>query len=495
MGKKIEAKRIRKLCLVLVLSTLTSASESRRLDLLRTTRHHQRLETKARRILIRTAVLETRGGSNGEAVNKIDKDGDGENESAKKLETGSPQTSTTTEEAEEDAASEAVKDVAKDDNMSVARDISIVDFEEEEESYSDEEDSSSMTPVQLDDGRLAKFREEASKLRQKGKEAHDEGQFETAAQRFSEASEKLHEWIKTSPDASEEFATCLLHQALCHLKSDQNEAAKQVCTQMLEECDDVAPALRARAFHRRAKAELELGDDVTALQDARSAAFLGDRKAVALYGKLMRESSPGMSSNPADMFLGSSSSTSGMSTNPLMESLLSKSTDSPLGGDSPFPTSLLSSALGATGKDGGAGGIAKSLVSSLSQKLDDEETQAQICEFLSKTSGPQLQQMAGMAGVQLQEAHANRIANFCKGVTPKLIKKTVRNSKRVIYAAKLLQRTGKLMSKYRNVIILLVLIGWAKSAILRPIPVDKRAIKRAAKEAAKAAALKATEAM
>ena len=48
--------------------------------------------------------------------------------------------------------------------------------------------------------------------------------------------------------------------------------------------------VRSRAHYRRAKAHPQLGKEEEALEDARTAALLGDRKAVALYGKLMRGS-------------------------------------------------------------------------------------------------------------------------------------------------------------------------------------------------------------
>lgn len=53
----------------------------------------------------------------------------------------------------------------------------------------------------------------------------------------------------------------------------------------------IPPQIRARAHHRRAKARLALNDLDGALEDARSAAFMGDRNAVQLYGRLMREGS------------------------------------------------------------------------------------------------------------------------------------------------------------------------------------------------------------
>jgi hypothetical protein len=47
----------------------------------------------------------------------------------------------------------------------------------------------------------------------------------------------------------------------------------------------LAPALRARALFSRSKAYVDLNRQKGALRDARAAAFFGDRKTVALYGK------------------------------------------------------------------------------------------------------------------------------------------------------------------------------------------------------------------
>jgi len=52
----------------------------------------------------------------------------------------------------------------------------------------------------------------------------------------------------------------------------------------------ISTAARARAHHRRAKAMLALNQYENALDDARTAAFLGDRNAVSFYGRLMRGS-------------------------------------------------------------------------------------------------------------------------------------------------------------------------------------------------------------
>lgn len=340
--------------------------------------------------------------------------------------------------------------------------------------------------------------DQASSLRVTGKELHDQGNFAEAAVSFGAAADILTPLLQQEEeDLTEEFATCRLHEALCRLKAEEFEEASTACSEVLGlHGDSVAPALRARAFHRRAKAQLELGDSAGALQDARSASFLGDRKAVALYGKLMRESSPGSSASL--MSTGSDnmpSSSDGMAaSSALLESLLSKSSGSSpslLGASSgddsgglPFsPLSLLS--MGQSGA--GQGGLAKSVLTSLSKRIDDEKTQETLCQYLQGASAPQLQQMAGMAGMQLQRGQAEKIAGFCNSVTPKMIRRTVKLSKRAVYSVQLVRKILKLISKYRNILVLLVLIAWIKSAINRPIPVNKKAIRRAAKEAAKAA--------
>ena len=305
---------------------------------------------------------------------------------------------------------------------------------------------------------------------------------------------------------ADDFATCRLHEALCLLKADDFEEALRACTDVLDgpsisnsESFQVAPALRARAFHRRAKAQMELGNEVAALEDAREAAFLGDQKAVAFYGKLMRENSG--NPWPSELGTGAGGGAGGFgdlaSSSALFESLLNKSngpssdvTKSPMK-DMGGMSSLLgmmgagSPSLGGIDKGGeGVGSLAKSVLGSLTKRLEDESTQDQICKFLQGTSGPQLQQMAGLAGLQVEEGQANRLAGFCQGVTPKLIKRTLGITKTCYYVFSLVRKVFKFVSKYRTIIILLLIVGWTKSAILRPLPINKKAARLAAKAAA-----------
>ena len=184
-------------------------------------------------------------------------------------------------------------------------------------------------------------REEASELRALGKEFHDEGDLTQAASLFDKAASILNSLFSNLSsrernlvnddqgddvlidEISQEAATCRLHQALCALKNQEYQTCIDACTSLLdddnidreidkehEKTDEdilnrneitkltftkphLSAAIRARAHHRRAKARLGLSDTDGALEDARTAAFLGDRGAVALYGRLMREKGSG----------------------------------------------------------------------------------------------------------------------------------------------------------------------------------------------------------
>lgn len=372
--------------------------------------------------------------------------------------------------------------------------------EESNEVSADENaDSDAVEALPAIDLSLEEAQEQSSLLRLEGKSLHDDAEYHAAAAAFGESAILLEGFLDESEECLEDWSTCRLHEALCHLKAEDSNAAVDACTRVLDR-PSVMGAVRARALYRRAKAYLGLEEKDMALQDARAAAFLGDRRGVALYGELMRESSGSslMSSGSSS----SSSSASGMmeelaSSSALFESLLSKSNagDQSTGTDvtnnalPPFnPLSMLSGmgggpSLGGNGLD--TGGLAKSVISNLSKRLEDEGTQDTICKYLQQASGTQIQQYAGMAGMQLPETQAQRVANFLRGVTPKGIRRTVKHSKRVLYGVRLIRKTSKVISKYRNVLIWLCLLTWAKSAFLRPIPINKRMARLAAKKAAK----------
>ena len=359
---------------------------------------------------------------------------------------------------------------------------------------------------------------QASQMRQQGKASHDEGDFAEAAQQFKKAANFLESYLSSMEDKNangssdygeesalnnfqDEWATCRLHESLCHLKAQDYEGCVAACTSLLESEEGAAAMIRARAHHRRAKAKVALGDMDGALLDARSAAFLGDRKAVAFYGKLMRETG---SSTSGDPLIPSSSSSSLGDTSSLLESLLNKSGPSPMGDSgNDFLTSSLLNSLGGpggmgaggllSGKGGNGGGsLAKSVLKSVSKKLEDESTHDGICRYLQSTSPIQIQSMAQMAGVELSSSQATKLVNIAHGITPKTIRKAVKTTKRAIWGFQLVRKTGQLLSKYKNVLFLLILVQWTKSAIARPVPIPKvKAPRRTRTKAKPKAAAKA----
>jgi hypothetical protein len=95
-----------------------------------------------------------------------------------------------------------------------------------------------------------------------------------------------------------------------------------------------------------------------------------------------------------------------------------------------------------------------------------------------------VQQLATMAGIPLSESHASRLVDFCHGVTPKGISKSVKTTKRLWYVISFLRKVSQIISKYRFVFIIWALTIWIKSAVKRPIPINKKALKLALKQGA-----------
>jgi hypothetical protein len=388
-----------------------------------------------------------------------------------------------------------VKDKEEEEDEEVELMGSVVEDSETEEIQQQEKDVELMESAEVDDNEqreeavLAEgkelspeeIRERSSRLRKEGKELHDEGgSFGEAAEKFGAAADLLLLLLDASDVETEEVATLRLHQALCHLKDGSHDEAERAASAVLE-LEGVAAPLRARAFHRRAKARLAAGDVSSALQDARQAAFLGDRKAVALYGKLMREHS---SSTLSDSGTAEGSGNFGSQAD-LLESLLTKSG---MRGTEPLAPPSLPSLFQNMGKNAGNGGLAKSVLTSLSKRLDDEATQETVCTYLQGCTAVQLQSLAHMVGFPLPTEQAAKLAAFCRSVTPATLRRTIRLGKRTVWSVQLIRKTLQVIAKYRTLIIALILLQWIKSALYRPMPVNRRALRRAAREAAKAAA-------
>jgi hypothetical protein len=387
---------------------------------------------------------------------------------------------------------------AEDEKFEEANVIGSMDEEDEDEEEEDEEEDESSSSSEI-----------SQTLRLQGKQAHDEGDFEAAATLFSQAAEALRATIPATTDHDEdddkedddessaileEYATCRLHQALCYLKTHNYEQCLETCSELLESSSNnsnnkpnYSSAVRARAYHRRAKARLGLKAPTSlALEDARAAAFLGYSKAVQLYGKLMRQDAAAAGSR-SDSSLSSSTNLS----DSLLQSLLSKSSTTTMDSESTpgfNPASLLfgggtnngnlaSSLLDSlTGKNGGSGGsssLASSVLKSLSKKLNDPTTHTSMASFLQQTTKEQLSQYSAMAGLSIPEQYLDTIQRFCQAVTARKISWTIRVSKFVIYMTKVVQKVVKVLRKYRSLVVCLILLQWTKSAIVRPMPIDR----------------------
>lgn len=369
-----------------------------------------------------------------------------------------------------------------EENRELPQESAVLLTTEESPPENSTENATEETPVEngplQNESSMTLAREQAQELREAGKDLHDEGDWEQAAVTFQKASLLLQDW----EPLLEEYATCRLHEALCRLKEKDYDLCVDACTAVLER--EPPAAIRARALHRRSRAKLGLGLEEDALQDARSAAFLGDRKAVALYGKLMRQDSSNESLQ--DLFQGggggvnpfqspaAATGDSSFSSSALLESLLNKSTSNKAAN----PMSMLMN-----GNNNMGGGLAKSVLSSLSKQVENESTQENICRYLQNANAAQVQQWAAMAGVPLSKGHASRLVSFCHGVTPMGIRRSVKTTKRVWYGISLVRKISQVANKYRHFLVLWALLAWIKSALQRPIPVNKKAARLAMKQA------------
>lgn len=507
-------------------SSILSSSEQRRGRSKH--RNHFRYSRKETIAIIDAALLQTRGGAKKATSSTTEeenlaaiianvspnvKENVGEEINAAK---DNQDINTSISESEGDVEDAVPEKDAVEDSTEVDSSVSSLASSLGEET---EEEPSDTNNALLDcDKPVSEILEEAAALRQRGKERHEEGKFAEAAIQFHQAANLLEACLdkedmeennevdaeevnrddnpdeNTSPSEAssvnlqDEWATCRLHESLCHLKAEDYQKCVEACSSLLESAPEnhtPAAMIRARAHHRRARALVALGDTDEALADARSAAFLGERKAVTFYGKLLRDTG-GSSSANENSFLSSSSPMGGLmdpSSSKLLESLLSKSSphsDDGAGSDfmsSSFLSSMAGSFLSPGGlggaKGSGGGGMAKSIINSLSKKLEDESTHEGICQYLQSTNPMAIQSMASMAGIELSSGHANALVRIAHGITPKTIRRTVKTTKRAIWGFQLIRKTMAVLSKYRNLLFLLMLLQWTKSSLLRPAPMPK----------------------
>jgi tetratricopeptide (TPR) repeat protein len=375
--------------------------------------------------------------------------------------------------------------------------------------------------------------QEASNLRTRGKELHDAGNYDSAAQTFAQAADiwknilnvtssiafkSSHKGQDSDVEPEEEYATCKLHEALCHLKDGRYSEAIDACQIVLEIDPPVSSALRARAHFRRAKARLATSTSTTktttdttsdttlqqqqqhqlAMEDARAAAFLGDRKAVALYGKLLlrdqQQQQQQQHQHEQTISPENGSQIYAPSSFSLFESLMNPSTNAasmeqnqPSSNIPAFPSSLLGNLFSSSNNNNNnnnGGGWMQSMLQSVSTALHDENTQQTICGYVNALSSSQLQTWAALAGLPpLADSHAQWIVQTIqqKLGTPSQLQSVIRIIERIVYVVRLIRAIGRVLQQYRHVLLWLAILTFAKSAILRPLPTSpKRRIKPSA---------------
>jgi hypothetical protein len=293
--------------------------------------------------------------------------------------------------------------------------------------------------------------------RQQGLQLYQEQSYEAAGRSFALAAENT---------TGDDYATLKLHEALCYLQAEQYDTVIDRCTALLD-ADVYSTAIRARAYYRRAKA-YHLSDDAhhnttttnteRVLADARRAAFLGDKKAVAFYGQLMRSSAGGSEAMEA-------SSAAAMGSHPFLAAPSNRPNVNPLSSFfAPSPNGPPNT------------GLVQSVLKSLLKRIDDRATQEQICRYLqTQTSAAQLQQYGALVGLNgIPTPYWERLVQFCHGMSLPRLRRLVFCTKSVAVAVQVGRRLLRLGAKYRTLLTACVLYGWIQSALRRPLPVSKR---------------------
>jgi hypothetical protein len=233
---------------------------------------------------------------------------------------------------------------------------------------------------------------------------------------------------------------------------------------------------------------------------------MGDRNAVTFYGRLLREgtaandpvvnslevgSSPWGNGDARNSFL--EGMMGGLGNNPFsssntgsdFSSLLTGSNGMGLLGDLLSPPSQPDGKFRRRKKKNGIDSLAKSVLSNVMKRIEDKDTQKSICNYLHSTNTRQIMSFATMAGIPMKEESAVKLVGIANSVTPKGIRRSIRNVKRGLKVVKTTRKIFKVVDKYKTVLVLFMLCCWVRSAITQPFPVsvDKRRARKLLKEA------------
>ena len=89
-----------------------------------------------------------------------------------------------------------------------------------------------------------------------------------------------------------------------------------------------------------------------------------------------------------------------------------------------------------------------------------------ICRYLRALDATQFMSLCSKARTPINQLSAENLAGFANSFIPSRIRKGVKFTKCMISIGNTLQKAYKVISKYKYLLILFVLISWIKSAIL-----------------------------
>jgi hypothetical protein len=329
----------------------------------------------------------------------------------------------------------------------------------------------------------------------------------------------------TTTTAIVDRATCKLHEALCLLKDGRPKECITACTNILVDdqqgpgdndnsntmqyhgssssssssnTNNILPLpaqIRGRAYFRRAKAKLAIHDINGALDDAHSGAFLGDKNAVQLYGKLMRQRSSSssltnddndgpskdISSSILHNLLSSSGRTGSSSSGSIWDNqLIQESMAELLLGRKENEMDINKSQQRRNKRNTHHGrssttttstkndSLVKSILTSLMKHIEDEDTQQTICNLIQSTNSQQVLQYASMAGIPIKIETASRLVSLVNGITPKVIHNSLSKIKIGYTIIMSVRQIFKVIDDYKSIIIVIVLLLWLKNAFVEP---------------------------
>ena len=437
-------------------------------------------------------------------------------------------------------------DASSSEQQEVANTIHTVMIDEEgKESYNNSnssmedeeaEDKVNVTAQQHQQLLLQQLQLATTNKRTEAKILHDCGKLHDAAVAYSDAVVLLDEIILLTSLAASTFdddddavvnnnntmaivdrATCKLHEALCLLKDGRPKECITACTNILVDQQGgdndsinmqyhgsssssssssntnniLLPAqIRGRAYHRRAKAKLAIYDINGALDDAHSGAFLGDKNAVQLYGKLMRQQqrsssndgdglSKDLSSSILHNLLSSSGTGSSRSNSILDNQLIRESMAELLMGEKEDKMDMNKSQQRCKKRNKHNGGstscsstndsLVKSIATSLMKLIEDEDTQRTICNIIQSTNSQQVLQYASMAGIPMKMETASKLMSIANGITPKTIHNSLSRIKIGYSIIMTVRQVFKLIDDYKSIIIVIVLLFWLRNAFVEPV--------------------------